>query len=158
MSTGVSDDVWHVVVRQIDVLRIAAETELQDPHAWKAKLLAQLDYVWSDHAEILGDERQLAELLANRFEQFPARRRNPLTALGSLIASGNLPARSETAEVVHAGDIDHGQRRAHTLDPPLEAVVLHALPVVKRIAPELSGFAEIVRRNTRNHDWFSVFV
>src|SRR5262245_61483287 len=65
VCAGVSDDVRNVVVWQIDVFRITAKAELQDSHSWKTKLLAQRNDVRSDHTEILSDDRQFAECLAN---------------------------------------------------------------------------------------------
>ena len=41
VSPGVDHDVLVIVVRQIDVLRIAAETKLQDAHAGQTEIVAQ---------------------------------------------------------------------------------------------------------------------
>src|SRR6185369_8543596 len=158
MCAGVSHDVRNVVVRQIDVLRVAAKTKLENSHAGKTKLLAQCNHVRCDDAEIFGDDRQLAERVTNRREQFPSRRFDPLTALSGLVAARYFPTRGETTKVVHTRDINHRQCRAHALDPPLETVGLHALPVVERVAPELASGAEVIRWNTRDDEWFSVLI
>ena len=42
------------------------------------------------------------------------------------------------------------RRLFHALYPPLVAVLLHLVPVVERVAPELTRRREIVRRHTRN--------
>src|SRR5688572_5972502 len=84
MSTGVSGNIRHVVVRQIDILRVAAKTELQNAHARKAKLFSQRNDVRSNYAEIFGNDRHLAECLANGCEQRPSRRFNPLATFGRL--------------------------------------------------------------------------
>src|ERR1051326_3637697 len=100
--------------------------------------------IWCDHAEVFRDNRQVTESLANGSEQFPSRCFDPLTAFGSLVTAGNLPTRREATKVIDARDIDHRERRAHAFDTPLETVGEHAFPVVERIAPELSGAAEVI--------------
>src|SRR5690348_16854303 len=92
---SVSHNVRDVVVRQVDVLRVAAKPKLQDAHARKTKTVAQLDYVRRDHAEVFRNDRQLTQRVANRREQFLSRRFDPLTAFGSLVAAGYFPTRRE---------------------------------------------------------------
>src|SRR5437870_7546261 len=78
------------------------------------------------------------------------RREDPAAALGRLVAAGYLPEGREATEVVDAYDVDERERRAHALDPPGEAVPLHALPVVERVTPKLPRLAEVVGRDSRD--------
>src|SRR5437016_5523380 len=136
-----------VVVRQIDVVRIAAKGKLQDAHAGKAEVVAQLFDIRRNHPEVLGNDWQFAQRVTNRVEQFPARRLDPATALGGSIVAGNFPTRSKSAKVIDARDVHGLQRGPHACNPPFETIGQHAFPVIKRVTPELSGGAEIIRRH-----------
>ena len=47
---------------------------------------------------------------------------------------------------------------ADPTDPPSVSVTLHLFKIIQRIAPELSVFAEIVRRNTGYFDRHVFFI
>ena len=57
------------------------------------------------------------------------------------------PVRDEAAEVVDPRHVHELERALEALDPPAEAGRAHRLPVVDRIAPELSGGGEEVGRH-----------
>src|SRR5262249_15539060 len=104
--------------------------------------------VGRDHAEVLGDDGQLAglEALLEGPEQLAARSLHPAAMFRGGGLGRHLPAGDEPPEVVEAQDIDELQRLAHALDPPGEALVAVPCPRVERVAPELTGRAEGVRR------------
>ena len=77
------------------------------------------------------------------------RRQRP--ARGRARACGHRPVRDEAAEVVDAGEVGQLARSSQALDPPAVAVASQRGPVVERVAPQLPGGAERVRRGTR-HD------
>src|SRR6266849_8843485 len=145
-------------MRQIDVLRVAAECELENAHPRKATIVAQLFYVRRNHSEILSDDWQLTELASNRCKQFFSRRLNPAAAFCGLVAARNLPTGGEAAKVIDACDVHGLQRGPHALNPPLETIRQHAVPVVKRITPELSGDAEIIRRYSGHYSGTSTLI
>ena len=58
---------------------------------------------------------------------------------------GTTKTKIRTAQV-DADDVEVLSRRAQTAHPPGEAILLHALPVVDRVAPILPVFAESVGR------------
>src|SRR5216683_1187288 len=149
---GIGHDVAVIVVRQIDTFCIAAKSELQDAHPGKAKAVAQPLDIRSDHAQVFGDDRQFAERLVDRREQFPSRRFDPASVFRSGVASRDLPTSCKPAEVIDAGDVDDLQAGPHALNPPAKTVLQHPLPVVERITPELSSGAEIIRRYA-GHDY-----
>ena len=64
----ISHNVPVIVMRQIDILRVAAECELQDSHARKSEIVTELFDIRRDDAEIFGNNWQLAQRLANRRE------------------------------------------------------------------------------------------
>src|SRR6266508_4712516 len=130
-----------VVVRQIDIFGVAAKSKLQDAHAGKAKIVPQPLNVGRNHAQIFSDDWNFAQRLANRGEQFPARRFNPTTALGRFVAARDLPAGSKPAKVIDARDVNGLQGCTHAFNPPPETIAKHSFPIVKRVTPELSGSA-----------------
>src|SRR5438270_13455882 len=105
--------------------------------------------VGRDRAEVFGDDWQFtADCTLQRVEEVAARSLDPATALRGLVFGGHFPSGGEAAEVVEAHNVRHLQSLAHALDPPLETVLAHTLPVVDRVAPELTRLAEGVGRDS----------
>ena len=50
------------------------------------------------------------------------------------------------------------QRTTETRGPPSVVGILECIPIVLRVAPELTGFAEVVWRHTGDQLWRSIFV
>ena len=79
VRAGVGDEMMRIVVRlEVGSLGIVAEGELQDRHAGKAELLAQSFHLGRDDAEILGDDRQVAQRALQRLEQRRSRALSPM--------------------------------------------------------------------------------
>ncbi len=62
-------------------------------------------------------------------------------------ARGDLPVRLERTEVIDPHQIEPAQLRPQPVEPPAEAVSLHRVPVVQRIAPQLAVGVEVVGRH-----------
>src|SRR5450755_601865 len=58
--------------------------------------------------------------------------------------------------MIHAQNIIEPEGAAKAFDPPFKSGLGHRLPVVDRVPPELSSFAEVVWRHTRYHFGFSI--
>ena len=56
----------------------------------------------------------------------------------------HLPVRLEAAEVVEPHAVDEGEHGAEAVDPPGVAGARERVPAVERVAPQLSGGAEVV--------------
>jgi hypothetical protein len=150
VRAGVGDAAPRVVVRQERVRRVAVEGELQDLHARQLELVAQRLDVRRDRAEVLGDDRQVAERVARRLQERGAGS-GPVAALdGGLRARGDLPVALHADEVIDAQHVDLREHHAQALDPPLVAARRHHVPAVQRVAPELPGRAEVVGRHARD--------
>ena len=147
VRAGVDDAVVLVHVGQVRVVALAAEGELQDAHARQAEALAQRHDVVGDDAEILGDDRQVAELVHQQPQEILPRREVPLSPAGVRGAGGHGPVRRERAKVIDAQQVDALELLAHARAPVGEVVVAHRLPVIERVAPELAGLREVIRRN-----------
>src|SRR6266702_6871070 len=122
MRAGIDNHIVMIVVREVDIFRIAAEGELHDPHAGKTKIVTQLFDIRCNYAEVFGNDWEIAQRFPNRHEQLAPRRFNPPAALGGFIFTGYFPARCKTAKVIDAREIYNLQRRAHALDPPSKSV------------------------------------
>ena len=57
MRAGVHDHVRDVVVREVRVIGMAVEGELEDLRPGQAELVAQGEHVGRDQPQVLGDER-----------------------------------------------------------------------------------------------------
>src|SRR5690606_29453763 len=86
-----------VVVRQVGVVGVAREGELQHLHAGEAVAGAQLVHVGRDDAQILGYQRQLGELAPERVEQVVAGSGHPPAVHGGGLGGGDLPVGREAA-------------------------------------------------------------
>src|ERR1044071_7252712 len=151
VSTGIDDNVLVIIVRQVDIFRVTAKSELQDAHAGKSKVVTKLFHVRSNDSQVFSDDRQLPERCPYCREEFPARHFDPTATFGSLVAAGNFPTGGKPAKMIDTRNIDQLQSRLHSLNPPLESISSHAIPVEQRIAPVLAGLAEIIRRDARDH-------
>ena len=56
----------------------------------------------------------------------------------------------KTDEMVNSDDIIHLRHALHTGNPPIIVMQAKISPAIKRIAPKLAFFREVVRRNTCN--------
>src|SRR4051812_40067472 len=118
MGAGINHAICVIAVRQVHVGASVAESELQDFHARHAKSLTQRFYVGRYQSEILGDEGQIAEGIAERYKQIVRWTVHPFSVNGSGFLRGNLPVLAEAAEVIEAHEVTRCGRPAHTLDPP----------------------------------------
>src|SRR6185503_15483374 len=87
MCAGVDHHVLVIVVRQVEILCIAAKTKLEDAHAGKTKTIPQRFDVRRNYSQVLCNYRDLAERFPDGSEQFPAGRRNPTAPLGGFVAA-----------------------------------------------------------------------
>src|ERR1700690_2957082 len=131
-------------------LRIVSEGELQEAHAGQPELVAQLFDGWSDNAEVLGDDRQSAEGVLQRAEEFFSWTLDPFSVHRGGLAAGNFPVSFEAAEVVEPDHIEERERSAEAIDPPLVSGRGEHIPAINRISPGLAGGAEVVGRNAGN--------
>ena len=71
----------------------------------------------------------------------------PFAVFRGGLAIRHSPIACKAPEVVYADNVIHLARAVYTAYPPAEAVRLHFIPIVQRIAPELAFGAEVVRRH-----------
>ena len=102
-------------------------------------------------AQIFGDERQLAERTSQRLEQVVVGALDPMTVDRRRLVGGNFPVGFKATKVIQTNDVTSVDRPAHSFDPPAIAVRPQSGPVIKRIAPSLSGFTKSVGRNAGDY-------
>src|SRR4051794_11788197 len=131
-----------MVLERMRVAAGAAEGPEEHHHPRKAELVAQPQDRLSDVAEILGDQRQVAELALDRSEELGARAGAPVPAPRRRVPLGNGPVGDEAAEVVDATEIDEFERPPEALAPPAEVRRAMDGPLVERVPPALARRAE----------------
>ena len=118
-----------------DARLLAVERELQDPHAGESEALPQRGHLRRDDAEVLGDDRQVAQLPPHGLEQCPAGHLDPLPLLRGRRACRHRPAGIEAAEVVDAHEIKQPSGGTDALDPEPE-------PLRARASQSYSGLPQ----------------
>src|SRR4029077_1361523 len=110
VCAGVNHCIGDVVVREIGVIRMTVEGELQDPSPRQLKLVAECVYVRRDQSQILDDERQTAQLTLDCLKEISSWTGDPLSRLCSRCAGGDVPGRGKGTEMIQANHIDVGQQ------------------------------------------------
>ena len=150
MRAGVADAICRVAVRQIVARLAGIKGELQHLHAGEARILAQGDDLRGHKAEILGDDVETGERRLDRIDKALAGALAPMAAARGRLAVGHGPIALQTAEMVDTDGIVELARGAETPDPPAVAVVSHTVPVIERVAPELTVGGEVIGRDARD--------
>src|SRR6185503_2726765 len=140
VCSRIYDRIWNIIMRQVAILRVTGKCVLKDAHPRKTESVAKLLDFARHHAEVLGNDGQSAQRAFNRAEKFTARHVYPLTFLGCLVTAGHFPRSDKPAKMIDADDISQLKCLPKSPDPPAKAVTLHCVPVVDRVAPELTCF------------------
>src|SRR5438309_7161508 len=100
MSARINYTVSNVVVRQIDRLAVSSESELQNAHSRKPKVVAQRFDIGCDHSQVFCNDGQLAQSVSENGEKLSSGDFNPLPAFSRLVSAWNFPAPREPAKVI----------------------------------------------------------
>ena len=133
-------------MRQIVARLARVERKLQDLHPRPAGIEHQLQNLRRQEAQILGNERDIRIRLLDGTHQLESGSFDPAPVARGLVDGRDAPIALDAAEMVDAHDVIVASCRADALQPPGKAILLHALPVVDRVAPILPVFAESVGR------------
>jgi hypothetical protein len=68
-----------MILREVRVVWLAVEGELENPCPGQVELVAERTYVGRDDPQVLGKEGEGAELFLHGAEKFAARARDPLS-------------------------------------------------------------------------------
>jgi len=121
VGPGVDDGVRDVIVGEIETVGLA-EGELEDFHSRKAGRPEEPPDVLVDRAEVLRDDRLVAERAVNRAEKGVAGSRDPSPVQRRRLPGLHLPVGGEAPEVVDPDHVGDPEVVAKALDPPVEAL------------------------------------
>ncbi len=128
------------VVGQIGICRITIKGELQHLHPWQLQAITESLHIWSDHAQILRDQRQAATTsLLQPLEDGKARGWQPTAVLRGVILPRHAPVAGECAEVINPQQIKQLQLAFKALQPPAVAIEPMTAPAIHRRRPELAS-------------------
>ena len=142
MRTGVADAVCRrEAVREISIAGTRVKRKLQDFHTREAGIRHKPPDLICDDAEILRDDRELFSpgIFPERIKECDTRSLFPFSIYCGFLAIRKRIIAFEAAEMVDTDGIKHGETVCDALTPPGIACLLMRLPVIERIAPELSG-------------------
>ena len=129
-------------------LRIGAKGKLQNRHPRKIRSVCRIastsGVITPRFSATIGSSPNSS---CQRLEQLHSRTLDPGAVHRRRLARRNLEVRLEAAEVVDAHHVEEPQHAAHPRHPPPEALRPQPLPAIDRIAPQLPGRAEVIRRN-----------
>lgn len=108
--------------------------------------------------EILRDQLELGRRRVQRLQQRKSGTGCPMSAARGQFAARHHPIARNGAKMVNSHHIIPLCCTANAVFPPPEAVRLHDVPRIERVAPELTVSTEIVRRDTGNGARLSVRV
>src|SRR5579864_3290891 len=134
-------------MREVRVRSSVTKGKLQDRHARNVLPISKRNHIRSDHAQVLGEERQPAQFFAQFVKELVTRPIHPTSFNRCRLAGGNFPELRKTAEVIETDEIAGLRCPAQALYPPLVPGSTDRVPVVQRVSPSLPGSAEIVWRN-----------
>ncbi len=116
---------------------ISRRSRTAAPHARQSEPIAQRADVGRDQPQILGDERQGAQLLLGRGEEVGAWTGHSLAGLRRCCSGWHMPGGRKPTEMIQPNQVHLGQQRPQTVHAPSVAGATNGVPVVDGIAPEL---------------------
>src|ERR1700730_16737966 len=111
------------------------------------KLFAKSFHLRSDHTEVLSNKWQIFQFSLQRSEKLRTRPLYPPTSRRRLGPGGDLPVSVETAKMIQSHKVEQLERCSDALNPPSVTRTSRFIPPIKRVSPELTRCAEIVRWN-----------
>ena len=135
MRARIRDRVADKIVREIRIICVTIERELQDSRAWYLRLIAQQRHVLSDEPQILGDKWQPPQFSPDRLEKAASWAGHPLAGLRCLSPRWYMPRSRETAEMIQANYVYVTQQSANPIDAPSVPRGTMRIPVVDGITP-----------------------
>src|SRR5439155_9486423 len=100
----------------------------------------------------------MAQLDSHCLKKIGTRPLRPLAGLCRECSAWNMPGGRESTEVLQANQIYVSQYSTQPLDAPPITPRTKGIPVVDRIAPQLSLRAEIIGRNPGDEAWAILLV
>ena len=125
--------------------------EMKHLHARETAVAAQFIDGVGDDTQVLRHDGHGPQRLGDSVEEGLARPLAPRAVNGGSFGARHFPVGLEASEMIDAHDVHQFVEFGEALLPPAVVVRLHGGPVVLRVAPQLAGFAEIIRRYAGHH-------
>src|SRR5260370_23475657 len=131
MGAGIDHEVGREIVRKVNVRARIAKGKLQHFHSRNAEPVAQSMNLSGDHAEVLGDKRQITQAVAQDPKEVVLGALSPDAVDCGRLGCRDLPVALKAAKVVKAQDVTGADRPRYALHPPLVVLSLARCPAVK---------------------------
>src|SRR4030088_51006 len=115
---------------QIHMRAFISESKLEHRHARQLQPIAQGMHLRRNVPQVLGEERQSAQSVAQRIKQVVARTIHPLAIYRRWVGSRDLPELIKSTKMVEPNVITILRCPSEPLDPPVVTAVLHHVPAV----------------------------
>src|SRR6185369_9480199 len=112
------------------------------------EFITKCNHIWCDNAKVFGNERQVAQLCLDGFEESSAGPGDPMSGFSGLSRCGNVPGGAKCTEVVEPNQVHVGQQRLEAMNAPAITGAVKGFPIIYWVSPELSFGTEIIRRHT----------
>ena len=129
-----------------DLLANIVIGELENVHTGEAARSDQCANGGGKQAQVLRDKRQGTKFLIRAPEEVEARAVEP-APVRTRLARGNTKVVLETQEVIQTHAVIQLEGATQARHPPNVSILLHAIPVVRGVAPNLAGCREAIGRN-----------
>ena len=150
VSAYVRNTVCYIIMRHITAFVLFPECEFQYIHAGISAVCEHFVNLICKKSEVFRNKLYLAQFLFHSIEKLHSRTLQPFALFGGDTSGRNSIKALKSPEMVNSQDIKQLCRIAYALYPPLIAVLFHRIPVIKRIAPQLTRCGEIIGRAACN--------
>ena len=143
---------------QMFVGRISVKSKGDDLHSRIPVIVQKLPHLRCHDPQILRDDAHGPRRLIDHVGQLLARPR-PVNAVHTVLRPpGHCIIPGDSDKMVDAQSVIKPAGGQDPLPPPFKILLFHSIPVIKRIAPELPGGAERVRRHARDEFGHQLFI
>ena len=147
MGADIADAVELAAVRQIVGVAVGVKGELKHLHSGQTGVGQQLLHAGGDITQVFCNVFHVTEPGGEHTHQVHARAGEPFADFGAGRVGRHGPVAVKAPEMVDTDHVKELFRPADTADPPAEAVLGHAAPVIQRVAPELAVLGKGIGRN-----------
>ena len=122
--------------------------KLQYPHAVQIIGISERMHLRTQITEVLYDDFYIGQYTINAIKQIIGRTFDPFSFNRRITGCRYFPIRIKGTKMIDANNIKLLFCPSQAFDPKAVAILFHPSPMINRIAPTLTGPAEIIRRYT----------
>ena len=129
---------------------IGNKSKLKHSHTGKTAVFNKSIYLRRYVSKVFCNYKSIAGSFFQYIHKLHTGSFNPASVFGCGRFCRHSPEGFYTTEMVNSHRIKHLRHVPYAILPPFIAIFFHNIPVVKRIAPQLTILGKIVRRNAGN--------